>query len=281
MADIRIVSVAFNPGDEIADMLDSLDGAFAGSGLSREVVVVNNGGSVPILGEIGGRATIINAGSNLGYGAGNNLGAKGHEGEWLLIVNPDVVFRPGAVTAMLEAADRFPRAGVFGPKILTPEGDVYPSARRFPRLVSGTGHALLGELWPANPWTQSYLETSKTDTTHRVDWLSGSCLLIRTDAFRAVGGFDPDIFMFFEDTMLGEAMEAAGWERVFVHDAVAVHDQGKSWRDTPAPMLRAHHQSAYTYLSRVYSGPAYAPVRLALKAGLKARLALLLRLGRR
>lgn len=281
MANVRIVSVAYNPGDELIEMLESVDDAFAGSDVSREVVVVNNGGHVPVLDDIVGRATIIDAGSNLGYGLGNNLGAKSHDGEWLLIVNPDVVFRHGAVTAMLEAAERFPHAGVFGPKILTPEGDIYPSARRFPRLISGTGHALLGEMWSANPWTKAYLESSGTDTTHPVDWLSGSCLLIRTAAFRDVGGFDPEFFMFFEDTMFGEAIKAAGWVSVFVHNAVAIHDQGKSWRDRPAPMLRAHHKSAYTYLSRVYGGPVHAPLRLGIKAGLHARLALLLKLRKK
>lgn len=280
MADLRVVTVAYNPGREITAMIDSLEDALAGSDLSREIVVVNNGDPVPALAELADRARVIEAGSNLGYGRGVNLGAKDHRGPWLLVVNPDVKFQPGAVTTMVKTAEDYPQAGMFGPKILTPEADIYPSARKFPRLVSGTGHALFGEVFAGNPWTRSYLKNSDINSTHTVDWLSGSCLLVRTEAFRDVGGFDPEFFMFFEDTMLGQDMEAAGWERVFVHDAAAVHDQGKSWRDRPAPMLHAHHKSAYTYLSKVYTGPAYGLLRCALKAGLKARLKFLLKLGK-
>ncbi|VEI12935.1 glycosyltransferase [Trueperella bialowiezensis] len=274
MVDVRVVTVAFNPGQEIEQMADSLPAAFADSKVSWELVVVNNGDSAHVLDELSDRARIIDAGANLGYGGGNNLGARGHDGEWLLFVNPDVTFHPGCVQRLLEVADHYPQAGVFGPKILTPQGAVYPSARRFPRLVAGTGHALFANVWPDNPWSAKYRAVGDANTTHTADWLSGSCLLVRAQDFFAVGGFDREFFMFFEDTMLGEAMERAGRERVFVHDALITHDQGASWRDRPAPMLRAHHESAYKYLARVYSGPCYAPVRLVLKAGLKARLAI-------
>lgn len=270
MPDVRVVTVAFNPGAELLTLLDSLDAAMGS--VSYETVVVNNGSATPALDAARSRAAVIDAHANLGYGKANNMGARDFTGPWLLIINPDVRLQPGSVARMIELAANYPQAGAFGPKILTPEGEVYPSIRQFPRLISGTGHALLGGLWPSNPWTARYHARGATTTTHPVDWLSGACLLLRREAFAAVGGFDEDFFMFFEDTMLGEDLARAGWERIFVHDAAAVHDQGKSWRDRPAPMMRAHHQSAYRYLSKVYHKPWQAPLRAAIKLGLALRL---------
>ncbi|WP_276786843.1 glycosyltransferase family 2 protein [Trueperella bernardiae] len=275
---IRVVSVAFNPGDELTQLLDSLPAAVGDTAF--EAVVVNNGSATPALDAARSRATVIDAPANLGYGKANNLGARGFTGPWLLIVNPDVRLEPGSVARMIGAAANYPRGGAFAPKIMTPEGEVYPSVRQFPRLVAGTGHALFGRVWPGNPWTARYHANGATGSTHSVDWLSGACLLIRREAFEDVGGFDVDFFMFFEDTMLGEDLARAGWQRVFVHDAMAVHDQGKSWRERPEPMMREHHRSAYRYLAKVYDRPWQAPLRAAIKAGLKVRLARELRAQR-
>ena len=197
------------------------------------------------------------------------------------MVNPDVVFLPGAIDKLIAAAAAWPRGGAFGPLVRDRAGTVYPSARKFPRLVSGVGHALLVGVWPNNPFSRAYRENADTTRAHVVDWLSGSCLLLRREAFDAVGGFDESYFMFFEDTTLGEQLASAGWQSVFIPDAEVVHDQGASWRNKPENMIRAHHRSAARYLDGVYSKPWQAPLRWALRAGLKAREELLVRLSRR
>ena len=238
-----------------------------------EFVVVDNGHDPHVVDDVAAMsgAQVLRPGKNLGYGAAANLGAEGFEGQWILVANPDLEFAPAAIDAMLAGAEDWPRGGAFGPLIMTPEGLVYPSARRFPRLVSGAGHALLAGVWPDNPFTQAYRANANTDFPHTVDWLSGACLLLRTRAFREVGGFDESYFMFFEDTQLGEDMEAAGWQSVFLPQGTVTHEQGSSWKSRPAPMLRTHHQSAAHYLDRIYSQPYQAPLRLMLRAGLRLR----------
>ena len=77
--------------------------------------------------------------------------------------------------------------------------------------------------------------------------------------------------MFFEDTQLGADLIAHGWKSVYVPRATIVHDQGKSWRDQPAEMIRAHHASAQRFMARLYAAPHYAPVRFAIRAGLNVR----------
>jgi len=145
------------------------------------------------------------------------------------------------------------------------------AARRFPRLVSGAGHALLSGVWPGNPFSSAYRENADPTRAHAVDWLSGACLLLRREAFDDVGGFDASYFMFFEDVDLGERVGRAGWLNVQVYDSVVIHEQGASWKARPEKMIRAHHASARRYLSGVYDAPWQAPVRWLLSGGLRLR----------
>ncbi len=253
--------MAFNPGEELANMAASLPGATT---VPYELVIVDNGAEHAVVGEVARAfgARVVCSGKNLGYGSAANLGLADSVGEWGMVVNPDVVFGAGAIDAMLAGAGTWPHGGAFGPLILTEEQEVYPSARHFPRLSTGIGHAVLFHVWPGNPFTRAYRRNSSIESAHPVDWLSGACLLLRMEAFSQVGGFDESYFMFFEDTQLGEQLKAAGWQSVFLPDARISHEQGSSWKEKPASMLRAHHRSAARYLCGIYSAPHLAPLRL-------------------
>ncbi len=80
--------------------------------------------------------------------------------------------------------------------------------------------------------------------------------------------------MYFEDLDLCERLGQAGWQNVYVPTAVVAHEGGHATSKAPHAMLAAHHHSAYRYLSRRYAGARWFPVRLVLRAGLAARLAL-------
>jgi N-acetylglucosaminyl-diphospho-decaprenol L-rhamnosyltransferase len=266
---VRVVVVAYWPGAALTAFLDSLSRA---SKRDLHVVVANNAADDAAVHEPG--VTVVDTGGNVGYGAAANAGAAAGGGgaeEWLVVANPDIVWHDGALDTLLDAADRWPRAAAFGPAILTPGGDLYPSARGFPTLSRGIGHALLGWWWPANPWTKAYRRESGGPVEAPAGWLSGSCLLLRRKAFDEVGGFDPAYFMYFEDLDLGRRLAAAGWQSVYVPDAVVEHTGGHSTRRHRSAMLRAHHASAYRYLAGQYAGAKWLPVRLALRAGLAVR----------
>ncbi|UNX55744.1 glycosyltransferase family 2 protein [Georgenia sp. TF02-10] len=267
---VRVVTVAFNPGPELETFARTLGDATTAP---VRLVVVDNGTDAAVVNDVAARygADVVRPGANLGYGAAANLGARPGTEPWVVVANPDIAWRPGALDALLAAGERHPRAGALGPRILNPDGTVYPSARPLPSLVQGAGHALLGRVWPANPWTRAYHAGQADGHERAVGWLSGACLLLRREAAAAVAGFDEGYFMFFEDVDLGDRLGRAGWENVYVPAAVVVHDQGVSWRDRPAPMIRAHHRSAERYLHRRYRAGYQAPLRYALSAGLRLR----------
>ena len=220
---------------------------------------------------MGPGTTLLRTGGNVGYGRAANLGASGFAGDWLVVANPDVVWSRGALDALLAAGERWPAAGCLGPAIRTPDDRLYPSARAFPSLGRGIGHALLGWWWPANPWTRSYRAETGSPVEGTTGWLSGACMLLRREAFEAVGGFDPAYFMYCEDMDLCRRLADAGWANVYVPSAVVTHLGGHATSRAAGPMLREHHRALYRYLSRQYAGPAWAPVRVALGLGLLLR----------
>ncbi len=270
VADLRVVAVTYFSGDELDGFLDSLATA---TKRSTHVVLADNGSPDGSLDRFAGRpgVEVLHTGANLGYGGAANVGAKGCAGDWIVVANPDIRWHEGSIDTLLDAAERWPRAGALGPAILTPQGDLYPSARALPSLSRGIGHALCGWWWPTNPWTAAYRRERGTPEEGPAGWLSGSCLLLRATAFDDVGGFDPAYFMYFEDLDLGRRLARAGWLNVYVPTSVVEHAGGHSTSRESAAMLRAHHRSAYRYLASEYDGLRWAPVRWLLGFGLAAR----------
>jgi N-acetylglucosaminyl-diphospho-decaprenol L-rhamnosyltransferase len=277
-APVRVVCVTYNPGPELEELARSLTAATTHP---VHLVLADNGSTDDrpdrVAAAHGGQ--VVRTGGNLGYGRAANEGARGGDEPWVVVVNPDIVWQPGSLDALLAAAERYPDAGAFGPALLNPDGSVYPSARALPSFTQGAGHAVFARLWPGNPWTRAYQRRQESaDATERdAGWLSGACLLLRREAFDAVGGFDPGYFMFFEDVDLGERLGRAGWRSVYVPTARVMHIGGTSWRDRPARMIRAHHASARRYLHRRYDRWYQAPLRLAITLGLALRQAVELR----
>lgn len=278
LADVAVVTVTYNSSEILETFLRSL----RDSEPEPVQVVVSDNASADS--ETTARisrkydATLHQVGSNRGYGGAINAAAQalGPEINWILVVNPDVTFTPGAISTMVEAASAEPSVGAVGPRIVDAAGTIYPSARQLPSLRTGIGHAVFVKLWPGNPWTRAYLADRGPSTEkHAVGWLSGACVLVRREAFDRLGGFDDGYFMYFEDVDLGYRLGRAGWLNVYVPQAVVEHTGAHSTTKESGRMLRAHHDSAYRYLSRKYSAWYLAPLRVVLRMGLWVRGSLL------
>jgi len=278
-SDVSVVVVTFSPGETLKSFITSLRTA---SDRTVPVVLADNGstdGSPEAAATEFDNVRVLPTGGNLGYGRAANLGVAATDTEWVVVANPDIIWRPGSLDQLLAATARWPRAAALGPLLRTDTGEVYPSARSLPSLGRGIGHALFGWWWPSNPWTASYQQDRATPAERVAGWLSGSCLLLRRLPFESVGGFDPEYFMYFEDVDLGDRLGRAGWLNVYVPTAEVVHSGSHSTAHHAERMNVEHHRSALRYLSRRYSGRRWLPVRVALRAGLAARLRLAGRVG--
>lgn len=275
MTAVALLLVSFRSAEEVAGLLESLAGAAPATDV--DVYVVENSDdpeAAERVAALPGIHRFVRNERNSGYGGGMNLLARQLDAEydWLLVCNPDLRFSPGSIDEMLRVAGGIPDSGIFGPKVLTSEGGMYPSARAFPSIRSGVGHALFGGIWPSNPWTRRYHRPQSPDATdpQRVDWLSGACLLVRRNAWEQVGGFDEGYFMYFEDVDLAQRLHAAGWNATWIPSAVITHSGAHSTGNS-AFMRKVHHESARRYLDRKYRGPLLAPLRWALRLGLRLR----------
>ncbi|MEB0001342.1 glycosyltransferase family 2 protein [Cryobacterium sp. 10I1] len=212
--------------------------------------------------------------SNRGYGHAINEAVKKlpPEIEWVVVSNPDVVVAPGSIDSLLATAESDAAIAAIGPRILSSDGEVYPSARAIPSLRSGVGHALFANIWPSNPWTRRYRRDSTTVLIQRdAGWLSGAFLMVRRSVLDQLHGFDESYFMYFEDVDLGYRIGRLGLRNVYLPSATVVHTGAHSTHTESSRMIRAHHDSAKRFLFKKYPGPFLWPLRVALALGLEAR----------
>lgn len=276
---VALVAVTYSSGESLRGFLETLATA---TERPLDVVLADNGstdGSLHAAADWAG-VRVVETGGNVGYGGAANVGVRQTTAEFVVVANPDIEWEPGSLDQLLAAAQRWPKGAAFGPLIHTPEGAIYPSARLLPSLGRGIGHALFGWWWPSNPWTAAYRVENEAPVERTAGWLSGSCLLLRRDAFDEVGGFDPGYFMYFEDLDLGARLLAAGWYNVYVPSAVVSHAGGHATSRDPARMAAEHHRSAWRYVSRRYAGWRWLPVRAVLRVGLAMRSAIAKRVPR-
>lgn len=200
----------------------------------------------------------VQTGANLGYGTGANRGAAhaGRDRPHLLCLNPDAHLEAGALERLVAVLEARPEVGIVGPRIVDPDGTLYPSVRTFPTLVDSIGHAFLGLVWGGNPFTRRYrMLDHDLGRADDVDWVSGSCFLIRRATWDAIGGFDEGYFMYAEDSDLCWRARRRGWAVAYEPAAVAVHVQGVSTDRHPYRMIASHHRAILRFAARTTTGP--------------------------
>jgi N-acetylglucosaminyl-diphospho-decaprenol L-rhamnosyltransferase len=222
-------------------------------------VVVENGdgaAGASVLADAGLAVPLVAVGRNVGYGAGVNRGvAATEDSEYVLICNADLRLHDGAVAALAEDLRAEPSWAIVGPLVLNPDGEPYPSARRFPSPGDAAGHAVLGAWWPDNPFSRRYRPTvPREGPATTSDWVSGACMLARRSALEELGGFDEAYFMYAEDMDLCWRARQAGWGVAFEPGASVTHAQGVSTRRHPYAMIVAHHRSALRFARRSTRG---------------------------
>ncbi|TFZ60473.1 glycosyltransferase family 2 protein [Methylorubrum sp. Q1] len=237
------------------DSADALPACLAA--LAREsipAIVVDNAsrdGSVAVARAHGAR--VIAHPRNEGYGRANNIGVRAAEGaRHVLILNPDLVLQPGAAAALLAAAQAWSDAGLLAPRIHEPDGRFFyqPRSLLAPYLTNPKGRRDLPEGDACAPF------------------LSGACLMIERAFFLDLGGFDENIFLFYEDDDLCRRVADAGRALIHVHGAVALHGRGRSSAPAPGRVFRTRWHQAWSraYVSRKYGLPDPSPGMLATNA---------------
>ena len=252
-ARVAAVVVNYNAASYLVGCVRSL----AAEGVA-EIVVADNAstdGSEQAVADSGVRSRFLGTGRNRGYGGGANFGIAASSSELVLVCNADIDVRPGAVEALVALLDEDPGVGIVGPRIVDPDGTLYPSVRSFPALGDALGHAFLGLVAPRNRWSTRY-KMLGWDHARRadVDWVSGACFLARREVLDRLAGFDESYFMYSEDVDLCWRAWRAGWRVAYEPAATVEHAQGASADQHPYRMILAHHRSLMRFANRTTRG---------------------------
>jgi len=195
-------------------------------------VVVDNGssdGTVAFVRERFPEVQVV-VSSNDGLAAGWNRGVSSTASEYVLILNADAWLLKGALEALVDAAERYPGAAVVAPRLLNPDGSLQRSVRGFPTLWRlATEYLYLRKLAPRSRALNSfYAGGFDHDSEQVVDWVMGSCMLIRRSVFDEVGPFDERYFLFSEEVDWIRRAADRGYTAVFSPTAECVHLGGAS-----------------------------------------------------
>ncbi len=210
---ITVLIVNYNSGARLRACLECLSGQ---TWRNFETIVVDNAsidGSERAAEEQGAGVTLIAAGANLGFAAGNNLGAREARGEWIAFLNPDAYAEPDWLAEFVAATRRYPWADAFGstqidaadPQRIDGAGDVYHVFG-----IAYRGHY---------GWPLAQLPPD------------GECFapcaaaaFYRREMFERLGGFDERFFCYSEDVDLGFRLRLAGGRAVQLSAARVRHE---------------------------------------------------------
>ena len=160
---------------------------------------------------------LIDAGENIGFGAGVNLGAEGAADGHLLIINPDAVLKRGSVEAMAEAMAGVPAPCIIGGRIF----DTHGIEARGPRRRRLTLWRALTSFAGWNTWTLE--KTPAPEGPVPMDVVSGALMFTRAEDFRTLGGFDEEFFLHVEDVDICRRAHEAGGSVIYTPLAGALH----------------------------------------------------------
>lgn len=265
---LAVIIVAYNSVKCLGGLLDSIPEGLEGV-RSAEIVVCDNdsrdgSAELALAHPVGPR--VIRMGWNAGYAAGINAAiAAVSPDSNVLILNPDIRLRPGAVRAMLDRITD-PAVGVAVPRNLRSDGTVDPTIRREPSVRTAWADGVLGGKLAARLGLGEIVDDGALyDNGGFVDWASGSALLIAARARRAVGEWDESFFLYSEEVDYQRRVRSCGFRIVYVPQAELVHIGGECHADPSLFALLTANR--IRYFSRHHGRLSTLAFRLGVAAG--------------
>ncbi len=257
MSPLSVIIVNYRSGLILPDCLDSL---FKFSPpLDFDVLVINNDAASDLAQaqeQQWPRTSYIQNQANLGFAAAVNLGISRSRGEFVLLINPDIIVQPGSIQGLLDTMYSHAEAGIVMPLLRNPDGSLQYSCRRFYSYSTLLlRRAPLRRLYSNHPLVRKHLMLDwKHDSLADVDWGLGAALLIRRSAMKDCGLFDERFFLYFEDVDICLRMWRGGWRVLYNPASTMVHihrrDSASHWLHT----AKWHHFLSLVKFVRKHRG---------------------------
>jgi GT2 family glycosyltransferase len=240
-------------------ILDCLDSIYESThGLEFETcVVINNSSddSEAAIREKFPEVEIIINQETLGFTHNHNMVMRRAQAKYILVLNDDTLILDGALKKMVDFMEVSSDVGVLGCKILNPDLTLQWSCGK--SLTHKIEHFRAGVLRSLMP----FLPKQRFNKPEEVCWVTGACLLARTEAIREVGLFDENIIIYYEDVDWCYRMFQAGWKIVFYPYAKIIHYLGQTREKNLFRDLGIIFQSRYYFFHKHYGLPTRMLVR--------------------
>lgn len=266
MGSAWIVIVNYRTAKLVIDCLRSLSTQVADLGSGRVVVVDNDSGD----GSAGKLfsaiehegwsdwVSIIPLDRNGGFAFGNNAGIRvalsaANHVDYVMLLNPDTVVRPGAVRSLVGFMNTHPSVGIAGSLLENAEGGVECSAHRkhspLSELDSGARLGLLSRLL-----SRYSVSPPPRGQAHPCDWVSGASMIVRRAVLEQIGLIDEGYFLYFEEADFCWRAKGAGWEIWYVPESRVMHLEGASTgiRDSAKRRARYWYDSRRRFFVKHY-----------------------------
>jgi GT2 family glycosyltransferase len=252
MTDLSIVIVNYNTRDLLRECLNSIRGNCGD--FSFKVVVIDNASTDGSQGMVEAQfpeVDLLASEMNGGFAYANNLGLR-HVGfdldgspqpgaaRYVLLLNPDTLLPPAALSEMIAFMDGRPEAGAVGPKLILLDGSLDLACRRaFPTpAVSFYRMVGLSKLFPGSPLFGRYNMTfSDPNELIEVDSVVGAFMMVRREAIAQAGLLDETYFMYGEDLDWAYQIKQNNWKIYYNPAVIVTHVKGASSRRSPKAQI--------------------------------------------
>ena len=193
----------------------------------------------------------------LGFSRSNNRILQECRARYVLLLNDDTIVHECALQRMVKYMDEHGEVGALGCKILNPDGTLQWSCgksaiHKWEYFRSGVLRTLLSPL-VRDQFFHSVVEVS---------WLTGACLMVRSEALKAAGLLDERFYMYYEDGDWCFRIIQAGWKIVYFPDAEIVHLRNQTNLKRPALSVSSYYRSRLYFFSKHFSASTCLLVRV-------------------
>lgn len=256
---IAVIIVTYRTAQLAIEALRSVANERAIPGMRIHAVVVDNSSEdLPAIAEAVATnnwtswVKLIASPRNGGYGYGNNLGIaqtwRDGPPDYVYLLNPDAQLRPRAIEVLVRFLEARTDVGIAGSSFETRDGHDWPIAFRFPSLWSEVDAGLAFRLVTRllHRWVVAQPMSKRAQPT---DWICGASMLIRPAVIAAIGGFDENYFLYFEETDFCYRARKAGFATWYVPESCVMHIGGQSTAVT-SPDAELRRRPPYWFASR-------------------------------
>lgn len=239
---LSIIIVSFNTKDFLYRCLESLD-------FNDEIIIVDNDSTDDSVQTINSfkfkNLKIIVNKNNLGFAKAVNQGLKQAKGDYLLLLNSDIIVKPDSINKLIEFTEKHSEAGVVSGKLLNPDNSFQGSCFYLPTLLK-----VMKEFWLKGPSVLSkYVPLGKNPV--EVEAVAGAVFLIPRKVLQKVGFFDERYFMYFEDLDYCRRVQRNGFRVYYLPEAEFIHAHGASGKKIPQQTQKWLSQSSKIYHGKI------------------------------